>query len=248
MTRPRRPANLPRGASRPKVAEAAAGYGHSQRIRGTRDSSNPTCAGGHVATILTTMPSSPIASHSSRQPEGRGSPIARTRATRDVSAVSHATASHTSWAASPAVRRCMQANRSRDTRPELAVRSALHGAGLRFRVHVRALAGRNGVVDIAFPRQRLAVFIDGCFWHGCPQHGTCPRTNGPWWATKLATNARRDRATTDALEALGWHVIRCWEHEHPADVVARVLAARASINASNGASNSAPSDCSSATE
>jgi DNA mismatch endonuclease, patch repair protein len=120
----------------------------------------------------------------------------------------------------------MRGNRKRDTRPELAVRSALHRRGLRFRVQRRVAAG--GVVvrpDIVFGREKTAVFVDGCFWHGCPKHGTTPRSNTWYWAPKLERNIRRDRFVDRELQLAGWFVIRVWEHDGPSSAVAKVVAA-----------------------
>jgi DNA mismatch endonuclease (patch repair protein) len=119
----------------------------------------------------------------------------------------------------------MKGNRSRDTRPEVLLRSALHRRGLRFRKDYGLRVGsRLRRVDVAFTRRRLAVFVDGCFWHGCPDHGHTPRRNSAYWQAKLRRNTDRDRETTKALMASGW-VLRIWEHE-PLDVaVASVEAA-----------------------
>src|SRR4051794_10611396 len=105
----------------------------------------------------------------------------------------------------------MQGNRGRDTRPEIAVRSALHRRGLRFRKHRRPIADIRCEADIVFPRERIAVFVDGCFWHGCPRHGRVPRTNRDYWEVKLAANVRRDQLNTARLEQAGWAVVRVWE-------------------------------------
>ncbi len=103
------------------------------------------------------------------------------------------------------------------------MRSELHRLGLRFRKHVPVHgAGRTTRADICFPRQRLAVFVDGCFWHGCPDHGTAPRKNTGYWGPKLATNRQRDRAVDAALSGAGWQVIRVWEHESPAEAARRI--------------------------
>jgi DNA mismatch endonuclease (patch repair protein) len=115
----------------------------------------------------------------------------------------------------------MQDQRRRDTRPELALRSALHRTGFRFRVDYR-LPGTRRWADIAFPGRQLAVFVDGCFWHGCPEHGTWPKANGAWWREKIEANRSRDRDTDARLAELGWRVVRVWEHEEPADAVERV--------------------------
>lgn len=120
-----------------------------------------------------------------------------------------------SWASSPAARATMLANRRRDTRPELEIRSALHRAGERFRVDWPLPVNRRRRADIAFPRRRVAVFVDGCFWHGCPEHHVAPRANAGFWAGKIEANRRRDRETDDLLEGAGWSVVRVWEHEGP---------------------------------
>lgn len=127
-----------------------------------------------------------------------------------------------SWASSPATRKSMRSNRSRDTKPELAVRSAVHRRGLRFRVSERPLADLRRTADLVFRKVRIAVFVDGCYWHGCPLHHTRPVTNREFWADKIASNIARDADTNARLEAAGWVVLRFWEHEDPeavADVV-----------------------------
>ena len=118
----------------------------------------------------------------------------------------------------------MLGNRSRDTLPELLVRRALHARGLRFRVDLRPEAELRTRADIVFTRRRIAVYIDGCFWHGCPQHGTSPKANADYWAPKLARNIERDRESTVALEARGWAVLRFWSHEPVDEVVERIAA------------------------
>ncbi len=132
---------------------------------------------------------------------------------------------------STAVSENMRANRRRDTAPERRIRSLLHRRGLRFRVDYRVGQGRGAPrPDIAFTRLRLAVFIDGCFWHGCPEHGRVPATHRAYWAPKLARNAERDRDNDAVLRGAGWHVLRLWEHIDPlaaADVVAGAVAERA---------------------
>lgn len=107
----------------------------------------------------------------------------------------------------------MKGNKGRDTQPELAVRSALHSMGLRFRKNARPLADLRCTADIVFPTERVAVFIDGCFWHGCPEHGRVPKTNSTYWSEKLERNALRDKRNETALEEAGWVVLRYWEHD-----------------------------------
>ena len=105
--------------------------------------------------------------------------------------------------------RCMSRIRSTNTKPEVTLRKRLFAKGMRFRTRLKL----TGKPDIAFTRARLAVFIDGCFWHGCPQHGTSPRSNSDYWSAKLRRNRERDRAVDAALVADGWAVVRYWEHE-----------------------------------
>ena len=120
----------------------------------------------------------------------------------------------------------MSLARRRETRPELELRTVLHARGLRYRVVYPVPGQRRRTIDVAFTRQRLAVFVDGCFWHGCPEHGTSPSRNSAWWQTKLAANRARDRDTDAVLQSLGWRVLRVWEHEPPhevADVIQLLL-------------------------
>jgi len=119
----------------------------------------------------------------------------------------------------------MLSNKRRDTGPELAVRRALHAAGFRYRVDHRPSLELRTRADIVFTRQRIAVFIDGCFWHGCPVHATSPKRNSGYWGPKLERNVERDLETTSRLEALGWLVLRFWEHEEVEAVVEAIAAA-----------------------
>jgi DNA mismatch endonuclease (patch repair protein) len=120
----------------------------------------------------------------------------------------------------------MRANPSRDTKPEVAARSALHARGLRFRKdYLIRLAGRTVRPDIVFTRQKVAVFVDGCFWHRCPIHGNDPKVNTAYWKPKLDRNVARDRAIDIDLAAVGWKVIRAWEHESPKTIAAEVAQA-----------------------
>ncbi len=121
----------------------------------------------------------------------------------------------------------MASNRHRDTSPELALRSLLHGLGLRFRVDYGIrLDGRRPIrADVVFTRQRVAVFVDGCFWHSCPLHGSQPKTNSDYWQPKLQGNRERDQLYTRLLEEAGWRVIRVWEHEPAPEAAARVIEA-----------------------
>src|SRR3954469_3082551 len=121
--------------------------------------------------------------------------------------------------------RNMRSQRERDTAIERTIRSLLHARGLRFRIHRRLLKGSRREVDVVFPGAKVAVFVDGCFWHGCPEHGTWPRNNAEFWRSKIAGNVRRDRDTDARLEAEGWTVVRVWEHESPAAAAERIAAA-----------------------
>lgn len=117
----------------------------------------------------------------------------------------------------------MQSNRGRDTKPELAVRRAVHAVGLRYRVDYRPIPTLNRRADLVFTRAKVAVFVDGCFWHGCPEHHTLARTNERFWAEKVRRNRERDAETNDVLAADGWVVIRAWEHEAVDAIVRRIV-------------------------
>jgi DNA mismatch endonuclease, patch repair protein len=116
----------------------------------------------------------------------------------------------------------MQANRSRDTEPELAVRRILHRGGLRYRVDFRLAPPLRRRADIVFTRARVAVFIDGCFWHGCETHYQAPRANSEYWVQKRIQNQRRDDETDRILQEQGWTVLRFWEHEDPKSVAGAI--------------------------
>lgn len=128
-------------------------------------------------------------------------------------------------ASSPAALRRMQAARQRDTKPELELRSALHRRGLRFFVDRAPMPSMRRRADVLFPRRQIAVYVDGCFWHGCPIHGTSPKANARWWREKLDRNRRRDQETDRILNAAGWTVVRVWEHEDPEEAAIRIAAA-----------------------
>ncbi|MDA8286331.1 MAG: very short patch repair endonuclease [Actinomycetota bacterium] len=109
----------------------------------------------------------------------------------------------------------MQRTGRRDTAAECAVRSELHRRGLRYFVDRRVVPDTRRRVDIVFPQRKIAIFVDGCFWHSCSMHRSVPRANRDWWVAKLAANERRDRETDAQLEDAGWTVLRFWEHEDP---------------------------------
>lgn len=116
----------------------------------------------------------------------------------------------------------MLGNKARDTKPELAVRRGLHAAGFRYRVDERPSPELRSRAGIVFTKQRIAVFIDGCFWHGCPIHATIPKRNADYWRPKLLRNIERDHETTQKLESFGWVVLRFWEHEDVALIVTTI--------------------------
>ncbi|MFJ8040290.1 very short patch repair endonuclease [Kitasatospora sp. NPDC096147] len=127
-----------------------------------------------------------------------------------------------SWASSAAVRASMQGNRNKDTKPELRLRSLLHKQGLRYRVAARPLPELRRTADVLFPRARVAVFVDGCYWHGCPEHLRPPSKNVEFWQAKIDGNRTRDAETDHRLREAGWTVIRVWEHEDPVEAAARI--------------------------
>lgn len=127
-----------------------------------------------------------------------------------------------SWASSEHARLTMRANRARDTAPEIAVRSLLHTHGRRYRTHYRPVPGLRRTADIAFTRLKVVAFIDGCFWHGCPQHFVAPKTNSGYWGPKIEGNVARDRATDQTLSDAGWTVMRFWERRAPNDVADQI--------------------------
>jgi DNA mismatch endonuclease (patch repair protein) len=116
----------------------------------------------------------------------------------------------------------MRNTKQRDTVIEKSLRSELHGRKLRFRLHHR-LPGFRSIIDIAFPTAKVAVFVDGCFWHSCPKHKTIPKANRRWWSEKLRSNRIRDRKTSRLLLKSGWVVLRVWEHEATARMSDRIL-------------------------
>ncbi len=120
----------------------------------------------------------------------------------------------------------MRSNRPADTAPEVRLRAALHAKGLRFRksLLIRLPHGRTRP-DIVFPRRKVVVYLDGCFWHGCPEHGSVPATNADYWVPKLRHTLERDRLNDEALRAAGWLVLRFWEHQPLDEAVAMVVAA-----------------------
>jgi DNA mismatch endonuclease (patch repair protein) len=145
--------------------------------------------------------------------------------TRRSPAVGEAKPQRESWASSPRVRASMRSNRPRDTRPELALRKAMHRLGLRYRVSARPLPGIHRTADVVFVRAKVAVFLDGCFWHGCPEHHTVAITNADYWAEKVRHNRQRDIETDEILSSSGWQVIRVWEHEDTTAAAERIATA-----------------------
>jgi len=123
-----------------------------------------------------------------------------------------------SWASSSRVASVMRGNRSRDTEPELAVRRILHAQGLRYRVNIRPLPLLRRTADIVFTAKHIAVFIDGCYWHGCPEHYVASKSNRNYWDAKITANRARDNETTVLLSKAGWIVLRYWSHVPPEEV------------------------------
>lgn len=146
-------------------------------------------------------------------------------------------------ASSPAALHRMMSAQQRDTKPELAIRRILHRQGLRYRVDFAPIGGMRGRADIVFSSARVAVYIDGCFWHGCPAHGTWPKANGEWWRAKIEANRRRDQAADRRLAGVGWRVIRVWEHDEVAGVAEAIVSTVTEGREGNGATGRArPSD------
>ena len=120
------------------------------------------------------------------------------------------------------IRDRMRRQRRSDTTPELVLRRALFAMGLRYRVGLKVPGAARRTIDIAFPKQKLAVFVDGCFWHACPLHSVPVKNNANWWDAKLKENVNRDRNTDLLLQEAGWSVLRFWEHEDPERAATRV--------------------------
>jgi len=116
----------------------------------------------------------------------------------------------------------MRKVRQRGTKKELEIRSAIHRLGMRFRIQVAPLEGLRRHADIVFRGEKVAIFVDGCFWHGCPLHRTLPKSNTEWWRAKLEENIRRDNDTSARLEGAGWLVLRFWEHEEAGQVAQKI--------------------------
>jgi DNA mismatch endonuclease, patch repair protein len=126
---------------------------------------------------------------------------------------------------STAATRVMKGNRRRDTKPELAVRSAVHGRSLRYRVDEQPLSNLRRRADLVFRPSKVAVFVDGCLWHGCPEHCRIPTANEAYWSAKIERNIARDRDTNARLQEAGWLPVRIWEHEDPDEAADRVTEA-----------------------
>ncbi|EST37704.1 DNA glycosylase [Streptomycetaceae bacterium MP113-05] len=117
----------------------------------------------------------------------------------------------------------MQAIRSRDTKPEKCIRRLIHAQGLRYRVAARPLPDLRRTADIVLRPTKVAVFVDGCYWHGCPEHYKVPRVNSDYWSEKIDKNVTRDKETNRKLAEAGWAVLRFWEHESPGDCALRIV-------------------------
>ncbi len=128
-------------------------------------------------------------------------------------------------ASSEAAKNRMESTRRRDTAPEVALRTALHRMGLRYRVDRKPLLDLRRRADVVFSSARVVVYVDGCFWHGCPSHATWPKENAEFWRNKIEANRRRDADTDRRLADAGWLVVRVWEHEDPNEAAERVARA-----------------------
>lgn len=142
-------------------------------------------------------------------------------------------------ASSDVVRRRMENTKRRDTREELRIRSLVHRMGLRFRIDASPLVKVRSRADLVFSGSKVAVFVDSCFWHGCPKHGTWPKANASWWRNKIRSNQERDRRVTGELTHAGWKVIRIWAHELPEKAANRIAAVvrRRSVGARGSSGN-----------
>jgi DNA mismatch endonuclease, patch repair protein len=140
-------------------------------------------------------------------------------------------------ASSDQARLRMENQPQRDTAIELELRSLLHREGLRYRIHQRPIEGLRREADVVFRRARVAVYVDGCFWHGCPKHATWPKANARWWRAKIEANRRRDLDTNRRLREAGWLPVRIWEHEDPRRAAERVVRA---VRSHAGRSSSGP--------
>lgn len=171
---------------------------------------------GTPVILLQDLPERGAGAPSGRGRSSSGRPRKARRGRRDASLLD-------SFASSPGVRSRMQLQKTRDTKPELAVRRVLHAMGLRYRVDKAPLPGLRRRADLVFGPSRVAVFIDGCFWHGCPDHGNRrPAANTWYWPKKIQRNKDRDADTDRLLLEQGWAVVRAWEHEQVEEVAARV--------------------------
>ena len=177
-------------------------------------------------------PAIPVGAPPRKPREGPTTAVFGTRLCRVAQEIAQGVASESAGAGarpypvptSAAVTANMKANRRTDTKPELALRAALHAMGYRYRKDFRLdLPLRRVRPDVAFTRRKVAVFIDGCFWHACPEHGSKPKSNEWYWSPKLARNVERDRAADEALAQAGWTVVRLWEHTPLSDAVALVV-------------------------
>jgi DNA mismatch endonuclease, patch repair protein len=125
-------------------------------------------------------------------------------------------------ASSPEISAKMSRHPRRDTGPELGLRRLLHAAGLRYRVQYPVPGMGRRTIDIAFPGRRVAIFVDGCFWHGCADHSHIPASNSEWWQEKFRRNSARDEETDNHLLNSGWHVVRLWEHQTAPEMLSQV--------------------------
>ncbi|MBU9269267.1 very short patch repair endonuclease [Burkholderia gladioli] len=141
---------------------------------------------------------------------------------------------------SPEASRRMAKVRQKGTSAEIALRRELYRRGLRYRVDFEVLKKPRRVADIAFPGLMIAIFVDGCFWHGCPEHATWPKQNSDFWRQKIETNRARDTDTNERLRNVGWTVLRFWEHEPPSEAADIVVQTVAMVRSKRRASSPGP--------
>lgn len=143
---------------------------------------------------------------------------------------------------SSAVSRRMAKVRQKGTGAEMALQQEMHRIGLRYRIDYEVLKKPRRVADVAFPGRKIAVFVDGCFWHGCPKHATWPKRNAEFWRQKIEANRQRDADTNDRLRSLGWTVLRFWSHESPVEASKTVASAVIEVDSKRRASSSPGAD------
>lgn len=139
---------------------------------------------------------------------------------------------------SPATSRRMAKVRQKGTDAEVALRQEMHRIGLRYRIDYEVQRKPRRIADVAFPGRKIAVFVDGCFWHGCPEHATWPKRNAEFWQQKIKANRKRDADTSERLRSVGWTVLRFWSHESPTEAARAIARMIAKVDAKRRVSSS----------